>query len=358
MSGQDLSQALQEQVLRALAASTTLTIQGGNSKTWYGNPTQGEVLAIAGHSGILNYEPSELVITARAGTPLTALEAALAAENQCLAFEPPHFAETATLGGTIACNFSGPARPYLGAVRDFVLGCKLLNGKGEILQFGGQVMKNVAGYDVSRLMAGALGSLGLLLEISLRVLPRPETELTLVKELSAATMLQQANAYAGLPLPISACAYVDKQAYIRLSGTEGSVKQAQTLIGGEPLANGAKFWSSLREQQLEFFQTEHNLWRLSVPADTGLLDFAGDMIYDWGGAQRWLVSDLSAAQIRHTVSQSGGHATLFRRSVQQTQSIDSVFQPLTADLLHYHRQLKQAFDPKGIFNKNRLYLGL
>lgn len=358
MSGQDISPALQEQVLDALAQGRPLNIQGGNSKTWYGNPAQGEPLSVAAHSGILNYEPSELVISARAGTSLIELETALAAAGQCLAFEPPHFAETATLGGTIAANFSGSARPYLGSARDFVLGCKLLNGQGEILQFGGQVMKNVAGYDVSRLMVGALGTLGLLLEISLRVLPKPEAERTLVKELNATNMLEQANTYARLPLPISAFAQVDNKAYIRLSGTEGSVKQAQAYIGGEVLADNTNFWLDLREQRLAFFQTEANLWRLSVPADTGVLEIDGPIIYDWGGAQRWLVSDLEPTRIRAAVAQVGGHATLFRRSAKPVQITDSAFQPLAPELLHYQQRLKQAFDPKGIFNPKRLYADL
>ncbi len=358
MGAHDLSQALQAQILAAYAQGSALNIQAGNSKTWYGNPSQGEVLSVAEHSGILNYEPSELVITARAGTPLIELEAALAAEHQCLAFEPPHFATTATLGGTIACNFSGSARPYLGAARDFILGCKLINGKGEILQFGGQVMKNVAGYDVSRLMTGALGTLGLLLEISVRVLPKPETTLTLVKTLSAKDMLQQANAYARLPLPLSACAYIEGQTYLRLAGSEGSVKQAAKIMGGESLPEHTNFWFKLREQQLAFFQTEQNLWRLSLPADTGILTLEGEPIYDWGGAQRWLASDLDAALIRELVNKAGGHATLFRRSAQPTQMTTSRFQALSPELMRYHRQLKQAFDPKGIFNPNRLYVGL
>ncbi len=358
MNGQDLSQTLQAQVQAAYATGTALTIQGGNSKTWYGNPTQGAALSLAEHSGILNYEPSELVITARAGTRLTELETALATENQCLAFEPPHFGATATLGGTIACNFSGSARPYLGAARDFVLGCKLINGQGEILQFGGQVMKNVAGYDVSRLMAGALGTLGVLLEVSLRVLPKPETELTLVKELSANAAIQQANAYVRLALPMSGFAQLDGQAYLRLAGTAGAVQQARATIGGELLPDGASFWLNLREQQLAFFQTQQNLWRLSVPADTPVLELNGQTLYDWGGAQRWLISDLEAADIRAAVTNIGGHATLFRQAAQQAQATDSRFQPLAAELLRYHRQLKQAFDPKGIFNPNRLYLGL
>ncbi|WP_020396549.1 glycolate oxidase subunit GlcE [Thiolinea disciformis] len=353
----DHSQRLQEQVLAAYKLGKPLAIQGGNSKAWYGNEPQGEILSIAEHHGIINYEPTELVITARAGTRLSVIETLLAEHNQCLAFEPPHFGETATLGGTIACNFSGPARPYLGSARDFVLGCQILNGKGEILNFGGQVMKNVAGYDVSRLMAGALGTLGALLTISLHVLPKPEAELTLVKNVDAAGAIQQANAHARLPLPISASAYVDGLTYIRLSGTEGSVKQAAAYLGGEPLANGELFWHKLREQQLRFFQTDQNLWRLSLPADTPVLDLAGTTLYDWGGAQRWLLSDSEATPIRDAVSQAGGHTTLFRAQ-PSIRRHNAAFQPLSEAMLRYHRQLKQAFDPKGIFNPNRLYAGL
>lgn len=355
---QDLSQALQEQVLAAYHSSQALNIQAGQSKAWYGNPSHGAELSLSQHSGILNYEPSELVITARTGTRLSEIEDLLAAQGQCLAFEPPYFAASATLGGTIACNFSGPARPYLGAARDFVLGCKLINGKGEILHFGGQVMKNVAGYDISRLMAGSLGTLAVLLEISLRVLPKPTTELTLVKALTASQMLQQANAYARLPLPITGFAHLNEHAYIRLSGTEGAVKQAQAVIGGELLAASENFWLKLREQQLAFFQTPANLWRLSVPTDTAVLNLAGQQLYDWGGAQRWLVSDADAASIRLAASQVGGHASLFRAGASTNPAADSIFQPLSTELLHYHRQVKQAFDPKGIFNPNRLYHGL
>lgn len=358
MSGHDLSLALQAQVLAAYATGTALSIQAGHSKAWYGHPAQGEPLLVTKHSGIVSYEPSELVITARAGTRLTELEATLAVEGQCLAFAPPHFSEAATIGGTIAGNFSGSSRPYLGAARDFVLGCKLINGKGETLQFGGQVMKNVAGYDVSRLMAGALGTLGVLLDLSIRVLPKPEAELTLVKELSAIAMLQQAMGYARLPLPMSGFAYTNGQTYIRLSGTEGSIQQAARIIGGDPLPISETFWLNLREQRLDSFQNTQNLWRLSVPADTGVLELAGQTTYDWGGALRWLSSNLEAARIREAMAKVGGHATLFRRSAQQTQTADSIFQPLTPDLMHYHRQLKQAFDPKGILNPNRLYLEL
>ena len=357
MQAQDCSERLQAQVLAAYQAATALQIQGSNSKAWYGNPSQGEVLSVLEHRGIINYEPTELVITARAGTPLSLIEQTLAAQGQHLAFEPPHFADTATLGATIAANFSGSARPYWGSARDFVLGCKLLNGRGEILKFGGQVMKNVAGYDVSRLMAGALGTLGVLLEISLRVLPKPEAELTLVKELSAAQFIQQANAYARLTLPISAAAQVNNQAYFRLSGTAGAVKQAAALIGGEELAQSTNFWFKLREQQLDFFQTEQALWRLSLPADTPVLKLAGECIYDWGASLRWLVSNQESTSLRAELARLGGHATLFRKAPNQA-SAEQTFQALTDSLFKYHKQLKQAFDPKGIFNPNRLYLGL
>ena len=350
MSG-DIGTELQARVERAFRERAPLAIVGGGSKGFYGHPAQGESLGLSEHRGIVSYEPTELVITARAGTPLRAIEAALAEHGQMLPFEPPHFGEHATLGGTIACNFSGPRRPYTGAARDFVLGCKIINGKGELLRFGGEVMKNVAGYDVSRLMCGALGTLGVLLEVSLKILPQPEAETTLVMETPIADALARMHAWARLPLPISAAAHDGVRLHVRLSGTPDGLRAAQHRIGGEPSGDGLTFWHALKEHRHAFFDDPRPLWRLSLAFDTAPLALGGEWLYEWGGAQRWLLSTVPAAEIRGAVAALGGHATLFRRGpVDQ-----DVFHPLPDGLMGVHRKLKHAFDPHGILNPGRLY---
>jgi glycolate oxidase FAD binding subunit len=350
MGAQDLSRLLQEQVRAAISARTPLNIVGGNTKTFYGREPQGLPIEVAAHSGIVNYEPTELVITARAGTPLQEIEQTLATENQMLPFEPPHFGRAATLGGTIACNLSGPRRPYSGAARDLVLGTRLLNGKGEILRFGGEVMKNVAGYDVSRLMAGALGTLGILLGVSVKVLPRAETELTLRQETGPEQALERLHGWAREPLPVSGSGYRGGFLSVRLSGTPDAVNEARGRIGGEEVSQGETFWQALKEQQLPFFALPGPLWRLSVAPDTPPMDLPGDWLYEWGGALRWLKSEVPAEQIRAAAEAGGGHATLFRGGDR-----DQVFHPLSAELLRLHCNLKQAFDPHGIFNPGRMY---
>src|SRR3989344_5465819 len=249
---QDISKTLAEAVQSAAAAARTpLQITGGGTKAFYGLPSAGQRLDVGSHRGILSYEPTELVITARAGTPRADIEPALAEKNQMLAFEPPHLGENATLGGAIACGFSGPRRPWAGSARDFVLGTKILNGKGEILRFGGQVMKNVAGFDVSRLMTGALGTLGVLLEISLKILPRPEEELTLAFELPVDQAIATMNQWSKQPL--SAACHLDNTLYIRVSGTRTAVQAARARLGGEVIEKGGALWHDLREQRLPFF---------------------------------------------------------------------------------------------------------
>lgn len=350
----DVSADLQAQVNDALSANTPLSIVGGNTKNWYGNPSDHQILSLAEHQGIINYEPTELVITARSGTPLKHIEATLAAAGQQLPFEPPHFGENATLGGTIACNFSGPARPYAGAARDLVLGCKIINGKGEILTFGGEVMKNVAGYDLSRLMAGSLGTLGVLLEVSLKVLPRPEHEVTVVMDMDAAKGIDQMCDFAGMSLPINAACHHAERLHLRLSGTEGAVRQAQKQLAGEVLESGVDFWKQLREHELSFFKTA-TIWRLSVAPDTPLMGLEGKWLHDWSGAQRWLASSQPAAAIRSVAEQVGGHATLFRTNDNAARQNGQAFHPLSSGLMRYQRQLKAAFDPQGIFNPQRMY---
>ncbi len=362
----DLSQQFQQQIQNAVAQHRALKITGGNSKGFYGNVVNAETLDVTGHQGILNYEPTELVITARAGTKLSEIEQLLDENGQMLAFEPPSYAtgidDTATLGGTIACNLSGPRRAYAGAARDFVLGCKIINGKGEILSFGGEVMKNVAGYDVARLMAGAMGTLGLLLEVSLKVLPKAESEHTLRFQCDVNEALAKMHSLARTALPVTATSFHDSRLHIRLSGTAGSVAAACETIGGEQLENAGEYWQQLKQQQLDFFNTDKALWRLSLASDSKPILFTGaqpenETFYEWGGALRWLKTDLAAETIRDSLSALDGHATLFRQPdrSQPDQSIESIFQPLPAAMAAIHKNLKQAFDPENILNPGKLY---
>ena len=346
----DIAQPLADQVCAAVAGKTPLAILGSGSRHFLGRPVVGNPLHVSGHSGIVEYEPRELVITARAGTPLAEIEAELAAAGQMLAFEPPRFAETSTLGGVIASGLSGPRRAYCGAARDFMLGCRIINGKGEILRFGGQVMKNVAGYDVSRLMVGAYGTLGVLLEVSLKVLPKPAASLTLVREYAADQALQRMRELAGKPLPVDASCHLDGALYLRLSGSPEAVEAARCRLGGELLEDDAAFWRQLRDLQLPFFAGGQSLWRLSLPAACPLLSLNGSWLMEWGGAQRWLMTDVDVTAVREAAEQAGGHVTLFRGEGR----VDT-FHPLPAGLLALHRNLKLAFDPYGIFNPGRIY---
>lgn len=348
-SDSDLSADLQAQVQAAAAQKSPLRIVAGGSKAFYGRAASGTPLSLREHAGIVAYEPAELVLTARAGTPLSLIEAALAERRQMLAFEPPHFGRTATLGGTVACGFSGPRRPFAGAARDFVLGVRVLNGVGESLRFGGRVMKNVAGYDVSRLMAGSLGTLGVLLEVSLKVLPQPQSELTLVQSLDAATAIARMNAWAAQPLPISAACYDGSELYMRLSGSEGAVSAARAQLGGT--LGAGDFWRMLREQTHPFFAETQPLWRVSLAPATPPFALPGPVLMDWCGAQRWLRSDAEPAAIRAAVAAHGGEATLFRGGDRS----GAVFPPLPPALAALHARLKQAFDPAGILNPQRLY---
>lgn len=351
----DLLMQLQEQVVSAAADGRQLDIQGGNSKHFLGRTPRGDPLSVSAHRGIISYEPKELVITARSGTPLEEIETALAERGQMLPFDPPHFGPSATLGGTIAVGLSGARRPYSGSARDFVLGTRVLNGKGEILKFGGEVMKNVAGYDVSRLMTGAMGTLGVLLDISLKVLPLPAKEKTLVFSGSANSALKQFNAWSAKPLPISAAACDGERAYVRLSGAATSVDATALTLAGEPLEADDIFWrKKMGEQQHAFFLGDQPLWRISLPAACPDGALPGKCLIDWGGALRWLRTDEDAEVIFNAVRKMGGHATLFRGGNRD----DKVYQPLTPSILTIHQRLKRAFDPQGIFNPGRIYAEL
>ena len=353
MRESDNSLILRERVLAAIADKTPLQIIGGNSKAFYGRSVTAEPLHIADHSGILHYEPTELVITARAGTPLSEIETILASQGQMLAFEPPHFGTTATLGGTVATGLSGSRRPYTGAVRDVVLGVRLLNGHGEIVKLGGEVMKNVAGFDVSRLQVGALGTLGVLLDISLKVLPRPETETTLSFNMNEEQALATMSEWARKNLPISGMCFDGENLNIRLSGAESAIARVRQQLGGEVLAPvvAKAFWLSVREQQHAFFKTEIPLWRLSMAPTTPQPKLSGTWFMDWGGALRWLKTDENPEMIFSAMSAVSGHACRFRSS------LGCQFQPLTPELEKLHRNIKRAFDPHGIFNIGRLYSG-
>ena len=330
-----------------------LCIRGGGTKDFYGGVIHGYKLNTIDYRGIVAYEPTELVITARAGTPLAEIEAALREKGQMLAFEPPHFGEGATLGGCVAVGLSGPRRPYAGAVRDFVLGVRILDGKGDDLRFGGQVMKNVAGYDVSRLMAGSLGTLGVLLEVSLKVLPVPPAETTLRLKRTEAEAIALMNEWAGKPLPVSATAFRDGDLGVRLSGARVAVDAAARKIGGAAVddAQGARFWTGIREHTDPFFAGSGPLWRLSVSSTTPPIDLPGQQLIEWGGALRWLNSAANAKTILDAAAHSGGHATLFRGGDKS----GGVFHPLAPALMKLHRNLKQGFDPAGILNPGRLY---
>ncbi|MBL8324932.1 MAG: glycolate oxidase subunit GlcE [Rubrivivax sp.] len=368
-----------DQVRAARARQGALDIRGGGTKAFYGEPSRGgEPLSLRELSGISSYEPSELVVTVRAGTPLAELEAALAERGQCLAFEPPRFAPAAeagdvvaavggtvggTVGGMVAAGLAGPARAAVGGVRDFVLGATMLNGRGEVLTFGGQVMKNVAGYDVARLLAGSLGTLGAILEVSLKVLPMPAATATLRFDLEQAEALRRLNAWGGEPLPLNASAWWEHTLVVRLSGAAAAVQAATRKLGGEVIepATAATFWRGLRDHGDEFFtsavaatQGNASLWRLGVPATTPPLKLPGEQLVEWGGAQRWLCTGAPAQAVREAAAAVGGHATLFRARDKSV----GVFSPLSAPLLRIHRELKRAFDPAGVFNPGRMGAGL
>jgi glycolate oxidase FAD binding subunit len=343
-----------ERVAGAAAGKRALRVRGGGSKDFYGGIAAGEVLDVGGYTGIVAYEPKELVLTVRAGTPLAEVEETLAAARQMLPFEPPHFAAEgegrATIGGTVAAGLSGPRRPYAGAVRDFVLGTRIVNGRGEDLSFGGRVIKNVAGYDVSRLMTGALGTLGVVTEISFKVLPRPPAETTLAFEMDSDAAIQQANRWAGQPLPLSATAWQDGVLRVRLSGAETAIGAAVKRLGGEEI-DARDYWRDLREHRLPFFGSGGALWRLSVPQTAEALALPAAQLIEWGGGLRWVMGDLDAFGIRSTVEKVGGHATLFRGGDKCV----GVFHPLKPAILKIHRRLKRAFDPEGVLNPGRMY---
>jgi len=345
-------QQFRDRIISATRSGTALRIRGNGTKDWYGQELNGELLDTTAYSGIISYDPTELVVTARAGTNLREIGKALAEKKQMLAFEPPRFDGLATVGGIVASGLSGPRRQAVGSVRDFVLGTVLMDGKGETLHFGGQVMKNVAGYDVSRLLTGSLGTLGLILEVSLKVLPRPFAQHSLQFVMSEQDALHQLNIWGGQPLPLSASCWVDGHLYVRLSGAQAAVDAAIAKMGGTDLPEAENFWDGVREQTHTFFSAQQQaLWRLSLPTVAPALALPGEQMIEWGGALRWLKTSADAATIRAAVAAAGGHATLYKGGDKSV----GVFQPLAPAVARIHRNLKQAFDSAGIFNPRRMY---
>lgn len=351
----NIEEELRECVVRARRESAPLAIRGGGSKDFYGREITGQTFSLRQHAGILDYQPTELVITARAGTPLQEVQTALADRNQMLGFEPPLFSPSATLGGIIATGLAGPRRPYAGSVSDFVLGLKVLTGKGEILRFGGQVIKNVAGFDVSRLMVGAMGCLGVILEVSLKVLPIPLRETTVRLEHGRADQsLELMSSLARKPLPVSAACWVGGATRLRLSGTDAGVDSAIRRIGGEVDDQGGLFWDSVREHSHEFFQGGNPLVRGSVAPATPWICPQTPQLMDWGGAVRWVCGTGDKIEFDRYVRSHRGHVTRFR-NVDRT---GEVFGPIDSVRMKYQQRLKDAFDPDRILNPGRMYADL
>ena len=348
----DAASEVREQVLAAIAARLPLAIGGGGTKSFYGREAAGAPLDMSAHAGILSHDPAELVLTARAGTRLADIEAALAESGQCMPFEPPRFGDAATLGGTVACGIAGPARAYAGAVKDFVLGVTLMNGEGKTLRFGGQVMKNVAGYDISRMLVGSLGTLGILMDVSMKVLPRPPHERTLAFDLDAAPALQRLGAWAQLPSCVSASCWMDGRLFVRLSGSDAAIEATGARLGGAEHPGSMLFWRGIREQTHMFFSG--CLVRVVVPPMSPPDALPGRCLMEWGGSQRWFNGDIDFDRLQAAAAALGGFAVRFRSANRGGE----VFPAVSDVQMKLQRSLKRIFDPHGIFNPGRLYAGV
>ena len=349
----DVSESLRKQILNARKKEQKLNIVGGGTKAFMGRPADrhADTLELSKHTGIVEYHPVELIMTVRAGTTIKDIEAALAEEGQCLHFEPPRFGDASTLGGTLACNLSGPARPWSGSVRDQVLGVRLFNGKAEHLRFGGQVMKNVAGYDTSRLQAGAMGTLGAITEISLKVMPKPAMTLTLVEDMALSDVIKYMNQRAGEPKPITGAAWVDGKVYLRLSGATSAVEATAEKWSGEVMEQGHAFWQQLQHMQHDFFAGDEPLWRFSIGSTAANPDLDGPWLIDWAGSQRWYRGEADSARLESMAQRAGGQVSLFRGGDRT----DEVMHPQPQALQTIQKRLKESFDPDGLFNPWRLY---
>ncbi len=347
----DLVSEFSQRVQAAAKQGSALRPRGGGSKDFHACKLGGEPLDVSGYQGIVNYDPTELIITAKAGTPICDIEATLAEGGQMLACEPPRLSAGSTLGGCVAAGWSGPRRAYAGSVRDFVLGTRILNGRGEDLRFGGEVMKNVAGFDLSRLMTGSFGTLGLILEVSLKVLPRPLQELTLRFDLDEAHAIAAMNAWAAQPLPLSGTAWFDNKLYVRLSGPEPAVRAAKEKMGGEPQSDAQALWTSVRDQTLPHFSG--TLWRLSIKSTTPALNLPGKSLLEWNGALRWLNSAADATAVHAAARKAGGHALRYRGGDLS----QGLFQPDPA-MLKLQQRIMAALDPDNVFSPARLHPSL
>jgi glycolate oxidase FAD binding subunit len=347
----DIAADLAGAVRAATGAREPLRIVGGDTKAAHGRRVESRRLDVAGHRGVTAYDPSELVITARAGTPVAEIEALLTQRGQRLAFEPPILSEASTIGGMVAAGYAGPRRPFAGAVRDSILGVTVLDGRGEALRLGGTVFKNVAGFDGFRLMAGAFGCLGVLLDVSIRVAPIPAAETSCSLEMDWPAARGLITALMRRPLPLDGAAHDGARLHLRLSGAARGVEALAREIGGEATPQG--FWDDLRHRRAPIFAAPR-LWRLSIPRLARLDDLPGPWLRDWAGGEIWLETDAEAMTVRALATSVEGHATLYRGAAPG----EEVFAPLPAGLMALHRRVKAAFDPAGIFNPGRMYEGL
>ena len=340
----------QSQIKAAAAKGEKLTIRGSASKSFCSPAISGEFIDAREHAGIVEYEPNELVIVVRCGTRIADVEKTMADAGQMLAFEPLHFGEGATIGGMVASGLSGPRRPYAGALRDFVLGCKVLDGKGDHLSFGGKVMKNVAGFDVSRLLTGSQGTLGVITEAAFKCLPLPKAQQTRVFELDAQTAIERMNRWYAEANPISATTWVGGKLYVRLAGADPAVTSAASNLGGELLANDVDWWRDWREQKHALFAGELPVIRVACKSTAPWGDLANDadgQAIDWGGAQRWVrCSAVALPAIREWARAQGGHASVFRGATADAER-SAALQPALADI---HAKIKTSFDPYNVFS--------
>ena len=349
----DIKQQLIEQVRDAVNDKASMTVRAGGTKEWLGRlASTDRVIETASHSGIVSYQPVELVMTARAGTTISEIESVLEENNQMLACEPPRFGGLATLGGSLAANVSGPGRPWYGSIRDHVLGVNLINGDAEYLRFGGQVMKNVAGYDLSRLQAGAMGGLGLMTEISLKVLPKPATTRTLKFAMGQAEAITRMNEMSGQPKPMTAAYWYNDELFIRLAGAASAVDATAASWGGDELEpeQAKQVWSNLQDQDSDLYKAD-KVWRFSVRSNAAVFDLAGDALINWGGAERWYTNDLSLEEMASMAEAAGGQVSLYRGGDRSSE----VMHPQTKPVQTLQQRIKHSIDPNGLLNPGRVF---